>query len=647
MATNWNAVLANVNNAADILSILKKVLGLLDGKVDLTKIDEIIENLDDLKLNVDGALSDVNSALGDFDVASQEAIQQVIAAGLMEGFTTETELLASRPNVLKKYAKAEDTDIIWFWNKPEGAPDGNYWTSTGESEFSRAKNFAINLNKSSFLKTSASNLFSLAAAGGEDVFQIDENATTNLVDLRVGGKYLSEIIQKAKDDVLKFDENTDLYVLPDKTKQKIVISLKANGRLIGAKPFDLGIDALFAKATSNAEMTQIGLYHDIIKSKEIAPYNFKANVYLTGEDGFTEKIARMPSIVQVSANKIFVSWCSYATSSDQEQGVMLGRFVDFDLKSKTAVVNTNTVVMAGVRGSETAAYRHAAFTRILNKQTGKFRYICLFNSGSFYNKNVKLLKIYSDDDCQSWSEPVEVMSETGGNPVALIPASIIRLDKGMYAGRLVVGGFFFSTTLAGQDRVGVLISDDNGTTWNVGGTIASGAFDSSDVTYGFLNETSLCLDNSGNILLAIRNEGVSNINQRVLLFARSYDGGNSLVIEHDEPTIQTAVSEVSLLQTSQNLQHGIPKILLAFPSEPFANAGGYLRRSLRIGFSYNNGKTYPLMYTPRSSDGVSGYTHMIALSDQDFILVEEQNYYITTTFFNMSDVLKNGVFING
>ncbi|OAM14198.1 hypothetical protein AZK46_03270 [Acinetobacter baumannii] len=647
MATNWNAVLANITNSADILAILRKVLGLLDGKVDLTKIDEIIENLDDLKLNVDGALSDVNSALGDFDVASQEAIQQVIAAGLMEGFTTEAELLATRPNVLKKYAKAEDTDIIWFWNKPEGAPDGNYWTSTGESEFSRAKNFAINLNKSSLLKTRASNLFSLAAAGGEDVFQIDENATTNLVDLRVGGKYLSEIIQKAKDDVLKFDENTDLYVLPDKTKQKIVISLKANGRLIGAKPFDLGIDALFAKATSNAEMTQIGLYHDIIKSKEIAPYNFKANVYLTGEDGFTEKIARMPSIVQVSANKIFVSWCSYATSSDQEQGVMLGRFVDFDLKSKTAVVNTNTVVMAGVRGSETAAYRHAAFTRILNKQTGKFRYICLFNSGSFYNKNVKLLKIYSDDDCQSWSEPVEVMSETGGNPVALIPASIIRLDKGMYAGRLVVGGFFFSTTLAGQDRVGVLISDDNGTTWNVGGTIASGAFDSSDVTYGFLNETSLCLDNSGNILLAIRNEGVSNINQRVLLFARSYDGGNSLVIEHDEPTIQTAVSEVSLLQTSQNLQHGIPKILLAFPSEPFADAGGYLRRSLRIGFSYNNGKTYPLMYTPRSSDGVSGYTHMIALSDQDFILVEEQNYYITTTFFNMSDVLKNGVFING
>ncbi|EPF6052619.1 hypothetical protein L5R14_003745, partial [Acinetobacter baumannii] len=107
MATNWNAVLANVNNAADILSILRKVLGQLDGKVDLTKIDEIISDLDSMKIGVDTALSDVLSALVDFDNASQEALQQVIQSGLIEGFATEAELLATRPTVLKKYAKAE------------------------------------------------------------------------------------------------------------------------------------------------------------------------------------------------------------------------------------------------------------------------------------------------------------------------------------------------------------------------------------------------------------------------------------------------------------------------------------------------------------------------------------------------------------
>ncbi|MFW1768258.1 exo-alpha-sialidase [Acinetobacter baumannii] len=588
----------------------------------------------------------INPRWGEAFYSLPLAIQKIMETGGFEPFLTEEQLLSSTPTISPKAAKALDTKKIWYWGKEEGETTDS-WHDTGLSELDQANSYSEALNKSVLLKIQDDDLFILAASGFQKVFKIDAYAKTHVIDLNIGGKDLDVILQETKDDVLKFDENTDLYVFPDKTKQKIVMSLKANGRLIGAKPFDLGIDALYAKATSNAEMTQIGLYHDIIKSKEIAPYNFKANVYLTGEDGVTEKIARMPSIVQVAANKIFVSWCSYATSNDQEQGVMLGRFVDFDLKAKTANVNTNTIVMAGVRGAETEAYRHAVFGKVLNKQTGKFRYICLFNSGSFYNKNVKLLKIYSDDGCQTWSEPVELMTETGGNPVALIPASIIRLENGVFAGRLVVGGFFFSTTEAGQDRVGILISDDDGETWNVGGMIGTGAFNTSEVTYGFLNETSLCLDNSGNILLAIRNEGVSNINQRVLLFARSYDGGNSLVIEHDEPTIQTAVSEVSLLQASQKLQHGIPKILLAFPSEPFADAGGYLRRSLRIGFSYNNGKTYPLMYTPRSSDGVSGYTHMIALSDQDFILVEEQNYYITTTFFNMSDVLKNGVLKNG
>lgn len=141
MATNWNAVLANINNASDILAILRKVLGLLDGKVDLTKIDEIINDITNMQTDVDTALTNVTSALSEFDTDAQEAIEQVIAAGLMEGFTTEAELLASRPTVLKKYAKAEDTDVIWFWNKPEGSPDGSYWVNTGLSELTQAKDY--------------------------------------------------------------------------------------------------------------------------------------------------------------------------------------------------------------------------------------------------------------------------------------------------------------------------------------------------------------------------------------------------------------------------------------------------------------------------------------------------------------------------
>ncbi|MDP9803214.1 serine hydrolase [Acinetobacter calcoaceticus] len=120
MATNWNTILAGINSTADILAILRRVLGSLDGKVDITRIDEMILDITTL----------------------QSDVEQVIADGLMEGYATEAELLASRPTTLKKYAKAEDTKAIWFWNKPEGAPLGNYWINTGLSELERAIAYA-------------------------------------------------------------------------------------------------------------------------------------------------------------------------------------------------------------------------------------------------------------------------------------------------------------------------------------------------------------------------------------------------------------------------------------------------------------------------------------------------------------------------
>ncbi|WP_391485569.1 sialate O-acetylesterase [Acinetobacter baumannii] len=184
MATNWNAVLANINNASDILSILRKVLGLLDGKVDLTKIDEIIDDITNMETDVNSALMQVNSALTDFDSASQEAIQQVIAAGLIEGFATEAELLASRPTVLKKYAKAEDTDIIWFWNKPEGSPDGDYWISTGLSDLSKANSYTdekFQLAVKMAVFETLSQLFGLAKSDDEKIKSLFTDAAGNVV----------------------------------------------------------------------------------------------------------------------------------------------------------------------------------------------------------------------------------------------------------------------------------------------------------------------------------------------------------------------------------------------------------------------------------------------------------------------------------
>ncbi|MDV7568868.1 hypothetical protein WBV29_08670 [Acinetobacter baumannii] len=236
MATNWNAVLANITNSADILAILRKVLGLLDGKVDLTKIDEIITDITNMGINVKSALEQVNSALSEFDSEAQEAIQQVIAAGLMEGFATEAELLATRPTVPKKYAKAEDTDVIWFWNKPEGSPDGNYWISTGLSEYDRAVNYVNNKTKKLDNVFEKDLPFSVSDGAGRRALVVLNDGTTAAAEVKTEVLTVADAEIKKDDPPFSIGDKNGNYALavkPDGTT--VAASIETNELKVGGK----------------------------------------------------------------------------------------------------------------------------------------------------------------------------------------------------------------------------------------------------------------------------------------------------------------------------------------------------------------------------------------------------------------------------
>ncbi|MDP7840848.1 phage tail fiber protein [Acinetobacter baumannii] len=88
MATNWNAVLANVNNSADILAILRKVLSLLELKVDGTTIDEVLAQLEkvaaDGQITIEEALETLtflDQKIDERTSAFNEAIEAAAAAG--------------------------------------------------------------------------------------------------------------------------------------------------------------------------------------------------------------------------------------------------------------------------------------------------------------------------------------------------------------------------------------------------------------------------------------------------------------------------------------------------------------------------------------------------------------------------------------
>lgn len=58
-------------------------------------------------------------------------------------YPTTALLTASRPSDSQSYAKALDTGKVWYWNKPSGASDGNYWTVTNLSDLDQAKTFFL------------------------------------------------------------------------------------------------------------------------------------------------------------------------------------------------------------------------------------------------------------------------------------------------------------------------------------------------------------------------------------------------------------------------------------------------------------------------------------------------------------------------
>lgn len=58
-------------------------------------------------------------------------------------YATTALLTSTRPATSQFYAKAQDTSKVWFWNKPQGSADGNYWTVTTLSDLDQANAFTL------------------------------------------------------------------------------------------------------------------------------------------------------------------------------------------------------------------------------------------------------------------------------------------------------------------------------------------------------------------------------------------------------------------------------------------------------------------------------------------------------------------------
>ncbi|MDH2580996.1 sialidase family protein [Acinetobacter baumannii] len=502
MATNWNAVLANITNSADILAILRKVLGLLDGKVDLTKIDEIIADLASMKIGVDTALSDVLSALVEFDSASQEALQQVIQSGLIEGFTTEAELLATRPTVSKKYAKAEDTKVIWFWNKPEGAPVGNYWTSTGLSELNQAKKYVD--EKAIF--DSGSDIVCQKDVNGKTVFVVKKDGKFHIIglpnDIASTINFLYSLISTSTSNNLieVFDQNGRASLTQNQYGDLILPNI---GNLT------LALKALKNEVSSQNSLNLTaahlsGKYADSVLSEnmqkfEHTDYLLKASdVNALNIFPHAVTMLRIPAITRIGKSKYLLFFEARENSSDfgmNSQGVAT---VDINETSGVATISNVQCLHAAFTDSEN---KLRTFMNACAVKLDSGRIICLYVR-RYSTTEHQLYKRYSDDDGLTWSNYEDITSvkgSTGWNLLCPCSQGLVK-RYGQHKGRIVfplwTSGTAYITTAF---RSGYVYSDDSGATWHLG----------EFADYASASEVQCAEDLNGDMLFSIRLENAT------------------------------------------------------------------------------------------------------------------------------------------
>lgn len=210
----------------------------------------------------------------------------------------------------------------------------------------------------------------------------------------------------------------------------------------------------------------------------------------------------------------------------------------------------------------------------------------------------------SEDDGQSWSEPIEITrttKDTSWGWYATGPGVGIQIKYGPHKGRLVIPCDHSYADPQGHLRDGtfeygdhIVYSDDHGKTWRLGGTIRPKVNECQVVEIA---------DGNGTLLMNMR----SYFGRQCRTQAVSYDGGSSWTKPRDIPVLVEPVCQASMIRYSWPNKHHRSCLLFMNP----ASTSG--RHNMAIRASYDEGKTWPVIKTLYA--GAAAYSSMAVLPD--------------------------------
>jgi len=221
---------------------------------------------------------------------------------------------------------------------------------------------------------------------------------------------------------------------------------------------------------------------------------------------------------------------------------------------------------------------------VVEATTGKVWLLLSWNRGDDHEPDIiagrspdtrRIFVTHSADDGQSWLPPQEItaaVKRTNWTWYATGPGAGIQLQRGTHAGRLVIPCDHIE---AGTRRYysHVIYSDDQGTTWQLGGTTPRDQ----------VNECEVAELTDGTLRLNMRSYDSSRKARQTAL---SRDGGltwsdQAIVPELVDPICQASLRRLRWPEADR------PGVLL------FANAASLKRDHLTVRASFDDGRTWP------------------------------------------------------
>ncbi|MFC2097270.1 exo-alpha-sialidase [Bacteroidota bacterium] len=193
-------------------------------------------------------------------------------------------------------------------------------------------------------------------------------------------------------------------------------------------------------------------------------------------------------------------------------------------------------------------------------------------------KICRTFKIFSDDDGESWSEPLEITSSvkrpTWVTSTAGGPGNGIQIQHGEYKGRLIMP---FNQGPYGKWKVYAVISDDLGENWHYGEI----AFEQDP---GMGNEVQMVELKDGSVMLNSRSANGALRRKTAI----SIDGGENWTGLIDDPNLIEPMCMASILRYSFPENGDKSRIVFSNPASDSKRMNGCLK------ISYDEGKSWEL-----------------------------------------------------